>query len=73
MKYKIECGIFFEDEATASELYDLILQFLFKAVNINIGKPNEERSKISLHKCYHDEETPRPCEYYRESEVRQHA
>ena len=39
------------------------MKFLTKyCETINKGKANEVRSRIVIHKCYHDETPPKPCE-----------
>ena len=50
----------FLDNKVADELVDLIKPYLAKSQNINIGKPNEEKSVIRHHICHHD--TGQPCE-----------
>lgn len=46
---------------------DRIRELKAYAVKINEGQPNEELTvRAVFHKCYHDENPPRPCELEQE-------
>ena len=62
MKYRVVIDIAFDREVDAKELFDLVKSKRIKLQIINEGKQNEEMLMANYHKCYHDEEKPKPCE-----------
>jgi len=66
MKWRVQLDLIFDDEREARDAFEKLKakKHLFKT--INKGKPNEERSRLSIHKCYHDEEPAKPCEIIEE-------
>lgn len=62
MKYRLDITLIFDDLETAEKVRKMLEMFKSKAVTINRDKLNMEKSIIRLHKCYHDEENPKPCE-----------
>jgi len=62
MKYRIDCSLFFENNAEGLVEYDktwtMLNTLLAKniTVNVNVGKINEQKSEIKRHKCLHDED-----------------
>lgn len=57
---------FFKTEAAARKVWDHAKSEHSNAVTINQGKPNEHKSAGNIHKCYHDEDPPKPCEIIEE-------
>jgi len=62
MKYRIGLDLIFEKEEDAMEAFNFLKERRNLFLTINKGKPNEEHSILEIHKCYHDEEVPKPCE-----------
>jgi len=62
MKYRVRLDLIFDKEEEAMEAFNFLKgrRNLFRT--INKGEPNEERSILEIHKCYHDEPEPKPCE-----------
>lgn len=58
MKYRVQLDLSFKSEQDAKALRDHAGKLLPKATNINAGLPNEEKSCIRYHHCYHDEGKP---------------
>ena len=50
------------NEATLTKIRDQLLALKEKFRNINIGLLIEEKSRITVQKCYHDETPTKPCE-----------
>jgi len=63
MKWRIQLDLIFDNEEEAKKAFDFLKKRKNLFRTINKGKFNEERSRLSIHKCYHDEDSPRPCEY----------
>ena len=59
MKIRVMAVIFFDDEATARK----ILEKIPKPVKKLFG---DDDSYVSIHKCFHDESPPKPCELIKE-------
>jgi len=66
VKYRVRCDLMFESEADARELWEAIKSKAPVAVSINAGSPSEERSRGNIHRYYHDEKPPKPCEVIEE-------
>ena len=63
MLYRARIDICFDREDTARTILDRAKSVLSKAVRITRqGEPTGEISFVEIHKCYHDEELPKPCE-----------
>jgi len=62
MKYRIRLDLIFEKEEDAMEAFNFLKKRRNLFRTIKKGKPDEERSVLEIHKCYHDEEPPKPCE-----------
>ncbi|MBT9166930.1 MAG: hypothetical protein DDT19_00254 [Syntrophomonadaceae bacterium] len=60
MKYRLTYTLFFDLEKDAKNLHGKLKSALAKATNVGSG-PNQEKSVIELHQCFHDESPPRPC------------
>ena len=67
MKYRVRIDESFEKEEDAQALMDFARQLLSKAVNINEGKSNEEKTFCDVHLCGHDE--GKPCINHEREEV----
>ena len=63
MKWRIQLDLIFDDEEEAKKTFEFLKKRKNLFRTINRGKPNEERSRLSLHKCYHDEDPSKPCEF----------
>lgn len=63
MKWRIQADLMLDDEEEAMEIFEFLKarKNLFKT--IRRGEINEERSRLTIHKCYNDEENGKPCEY----------
>ena len=66
MKYRIQADLILDNEDEAKRIFQLLKRNLKLYKAIRRGEPFEERSRLSIHKCYHDEETPKPCEIIEE-------
>jgi len=62
MKLRIRADLILDDQHQAKRLFEHINRFARLYVTLNPGRPEEERSHWSLHKCYHDETPAKPCE-----------
>ena len=71
MKYRIIATVFVDpsNETKVMTLYTALKNAKAIFEVINAGKVNEERSRIEIHKCYHDEIPPKPCELIDKVEV----
>jgi len=63
---RILADLIITDRTQAEALFNQIKNLAPLFETINPGEPEEERSSWSLHKCYHDETPPKPCEYVEE-------
>jgi len=66
VKYRVRCDLAFDDETTARELWEAVKAKRPSAVVIKLGTLEEERPRGDLHRCYHDEPEPKPCEIIEE-------
>jgi len=62
MKWRIRADIILSDESKAVDIFENLKKERDKFETINRGELNEERSRVELEKCYHDEELIKPCE-----------
>jgi len=62
MKYRIRFDLIFDEEGDAMGAFNYLKERRKLFCTIKKGKPDEERSVLEIHKCYHDEEVPKPCE-----------
>jgi len=62
MKWRVRADIIVSDKGEVMSIFDFLEVKKGSFETINKGKPNEERSRVSVEKCYHDEEPPKPCE-----------
>jgi len=70
MLYRIRIDLCFNAEETSQAIFDRAKQVLTKAVRIaRQGEPTGESGFIEIHKCYHDEDPPKPCEVIKRIEV----
>ena len=70
MKYRTIIDLSFDKESDAKALMDYAKTLTSKATSINEDKENAEISFCDYHKCYHDEQTNRPCEPIEKIEIR---
>jgi hypothetical protein len=70
MLYRIRLDIAFDNEDVPQTIYSQAEQALSEATKI-VSKDNtvDEVSFIEIHKCYHDEDTNKPCEVIRRIEL----
>jgi len=61
-KYRVQLDFITDNELEARRIYDLLKQIRGLFQTINRGRPDEERSRLNIHICYHDETPVRPCE-----------
>lgn len=64
LKYRVDCALWFENEAQARGIYNALKNAFGQAVSPNA----EEKKRVSLHRCYHDETPLKPCERMEEEE-----
>ena len=70
MLYRVRIDLAFNTEDISQAVFDKAKTVLSKAVKIaRQGEPTNEISFIEIHKCYHDEELPKPCEIIERIEV----
>jgi len=62
MKYRIRFDLIFDEEEEAMKAFDFLKKRRNLFRTIRKGEPNEERSILEIHKCYHDEDLAKPCE-----------
>jgi len=62
VKYRVRSDLIFEKEEDSTLAFEYLKKMRNLFLTINKGKPNEERSMLEIHKCYHDELEPKPCE-----------
>lgn len=70
MKYRVRLDLSFKSESDAQSLMSYAKNLSKRAVSISEGKPTEEIAYCDIHKCYHDETPPKPCEVIERVEVR---
>jgi len=63
MKYRVQSDLILDEEDTAEKAFKYLKRMRRLFRTINEGKPNEEKSHLSWHRCYHDEEPAKPCEF----------
>ena len=70
MLYRARIDLCFDREDTARTILNGAKSVLSEAVRITSqGEPTAEISFVEIHKCYHDEEIPKPCEIIERIEV----
>jgi len=62
LKFRIRADIILNDEGEAMGIFASLKGKKELFVTIRKGEPSEERSRVSIEKCYHDEEPSKPCE-----------
>jgi len=62
MKYRVWLNIILDAYEDAKKVYDFLAEYKPFMRTIRKGKPAEERSRITLAECYHDEDPTRPCQ-----------
>jgi len=62
LKWRVRADIIFDDEGEAMGIFASLKGERDRFVTIRKGEPNEERSRASIEKCYHDEDPLKPCE-----------
>jgi len=62
MKYRIRLDLIFDEEEDAMKAFNFLKEKRVLFRTIRKGEPNEERSILEIHKCYHDEDPTKPCE-----------
>jgi len=71
MLYRVRIDLAFNTEDISQAVFDKAKAVLSKAKKI--ARPSDpdsgETSFIEIHKCYHDEENPKPCEIIERIEV----
>lgn len=58
----------FDDEQQAWNLYIVERTKVLRAKRVDPDDPNAFLSICNIHKCYHDENPPRPCEIIEKAE-----
>ena len=70
MLYRVRIDLAFNTEDISQAVFDKAKTVLSKAVRITRqGEPTGEINFVEIHKCYHDEESTRPCEIIERIEV----
>lgn len=70
MLFRIRLDLAFDKEDIPQAVFDKAKEVLSKAVKIaNKDNPMGEVSFIEIHKCFHDEDPPRPCEIIKRIEL----
>jgi len=62
LKWRVRADIILDDKDKAMDIFDSLKDERDRFVTIRKGEPNEERSRVSIEKCYHDEDPSKPCE-----------
>jgi len=62
LKFRVRADIILDDEGKAKGIFASLKGKKELFVTIRKGEPDEERSRVSIEKCYHNEESPKPCE-----------
>lgn len=62
MFYRAIIQVNIPEPATPSKIKETLRWIRNHAITINQGQPNEERSRITIHRCFHDENPSVPCE-----------
>jgi hypothetical protein len=57
MLYRVTVDLFLKSDIEALAIKDFLMKY-----KDNFLRAGEEASSIIVHKCYHDETPPRPCE-----------
>jgi hypothetical protein len=70
MLYRVRLDLAFTTEAEANKMVDIAKTQIAKSTSINETKDNAETSFYEIHKCYHDEVAPKPCETIARSEMK---
>lgn len=61
MIYQVQAQFFFALEDEANDFFHDCQVAIAKAITINPGQPNEQRSTASNQLCFHDLTPPGPC------------
>jgi len=61
MKYRIRLDLIFDEKEDAMKAFNFLKEKRVLFRTIRKGEPNEERSILEIHKCYHDEDPTKPC------------
>jgi len=69
MLYRVKLDLAFDKEDIGQAVFDKAKAVLSKAVKTAKSGEEGEISFIEIHKCYHDEELPKPCEIMERIEV----
>jgi len=59
--YRIIINVILSDLNTAETIKSFLMGLKNNFMTINKGMPNEERSLVEIHECYHDEDPAKPC------------
>jgi len=62
LKFRVRADIILDDESEAMGIFASLKGERDRFVTIRKGEPDEERSRVSIEKCYHDEDPTKPCE-----------
>jgi len=62
MLYRVRLNAFIEERRVAEEIYKILEEYFEHFRTVSRGEPSEERSFLTLERCFHDEVPPRPCE-----------
>lgn len=62
MFYRVTIDLAFANQGHAAAVASAAIALIDHAQTINPGEPNEERGRITLQECYHDEEPSLPCQ-----------
>jgi len=55
LKFRVRADMILDDEGEAKGIFASLKGKKDKLVTIRKGEPNEERSRVSIEKCYHNE------------------
>ena len=71
MLYRVRVDLCFEAEDKPQAIFDKAESFLASTVKLIGERAVEvgESSFIEIHRCYHDEDPPKPCEVIKRIEV----
>ena len=63
MNYRLNCNLdlSIKNSKEATKLFDKISEEVAK-VKAQLAKSEDNSFSLTLHKCYHDQQNPRPCE-----------
>jgi len=69
MLYRVRIDLCFDKENIGKAVIDKAKTVLSKAKKLAVGGDEGESSYIEIHKCYHDEANPKPCEMMERIEI----